>query len=91
MLQVEARLQDEGLAVEAVVQLLPEHGRLLTNRLVDGGLVGDARRPRRSLEVEHAVQRLPGPHAAVALEDGACRLEVAVLDERGEEELIHGG
>ena len=91
ILQVVARLEDEGLAVQVLVQVLPQHQRVLTQAaLVDGRLVVHARRLGRALEVEHPVDGLPWSHAAEPFEDGAGSLKIVGRDERGEEELVHG-
>lgn len=72
------------------MQILPEEYSIFAHGFVDGALIGDTRRPRRALEIEHSAHGFPRLHGAIAAEDSTCGSDVAVLDHCREEELIHG-
>lgn len=72
------------------MQLLPEHGDVFANGLLEGALVRDPGWPRGALKVENPADGLPWLHRAEAAENGEGCVDVAVFDERREEQLVHG-
>lgn len=85
-----ASLEDEGLAREVLMQLFPEHGDVFADGLFQGALVRDPGGPRGALKVEDSAGGLPWLHRAEAAEHGEGCVDVAVFDERREEQLVHG-
>lgn len=67
------------------MQLLPEQGRVFAHGLLKGALVGDPGWPRRALEIENAADRLPWLHGTEAAQNSEGCVDVAVLDQCGEE------